>query len=407
LKVLHVLYQSLPHESGSTIRSRDIVASQKDIGIETIIITSPFQEPKNCKKRYEIIEGVKYYRTFRGHTRELHSQIYKGIAVRIKKLFRMPHFAYQIYKIAKKENINIIHAHATFYCALSSLAAARCLRIPILYEVRSLWEQRQLKYDKSLKAVIQVRIIRTLETLSMRLVDRVIVINSKLKKNLKTRGIKEKKISVVPNAVYFNRIPHNQKSLIYKPRESITFGYIGNIHSIEGLDGLIRVFGKLYKKGYPNRLLIYGNGSAHASLMDLIFELGISNVKLMGGVIPAKISEAYDQIDIIVNPRKKSELTDTVTPLKPLEAMAYRKLVIASNVGGMRELINDRKTGLLFDADNFDEIAVLIEKVLFKMASNEIEKIIENAYNFVKENKSWNVNSKIYKQIYYYLVRKE
>ena len=60
MKVLHVLYQSLPNISGSSIRSRDIINNQLKIGVEPIVITSPFQKPFEEGKVEEINNGVKY-----------------------------------------------------------------------------------------------------------------------------------------------------------------------------------------------------------------------------------------------------------------------------------------------------------------------------------------------------------
>ena len=75
---------------------------------------------------------------------------------------------------------------------------------------------------------------------------------------------------------------------------------------------------------------------------------------------------------MIVNPRKKSYLTDTVTPLKPLEAMAYKKLIIASDVGGMKELIEDGENGILFESESVYEL----EKVIYKISKIMTGKIL-------------------------------
>jgi len=60
----------------------------------------------------------------------------------------------------------------------------------------------------------------------------------------------------------------------------------------------------------------------------------------------------YSIIDVFVYPRLRMRLTELVTPLKPLEAMAMSKPVLASDVGGLRELIQHEATGLLFPAES-------------------------------------------------------
>ena len=64
MKVLHVLYQSLPNSAGSSIRSRDIINNQLKIGLTPVIITSPFQQSFEKGKLKEINSGITYYRTF-------------------------------------------------------------------------------------------------------------------------------------------------------------------------------------------------------------------------------------------------------------------------------------------------------------------------------------------------------
>ena len=102
-------------------------------------------------------------------------------------------------------------------------------------------------------------------------------------------------------------------------------------------------------------------------------------------------------LDVIVNPRTKSRISDTVTPLKPLEAMAYKKLVIASDVGGMRELIKDNKTGVLFKSDSEQALKETIVKVINSGANKDI---IETAYRYVYTKKNWNNNADKYRLIY-------
>jgi len=66
----------------------------------------------------------------------------------------------------------------------------------------------------------------------------------------------------------------------------------------------------------------------------------------------------YDLVDLLVFPRISTRLTELVTPLKPLEAMAQERIVVASSVGGHRELIRDRVTGYLFPPDDPQRLAV-------------------------------------------------
>ncbi|MFP3454589.1 glycosyltransferase, partial [Bacillus sp. SIMBA_154] len=71
----------------------------------------------------------------------------------------------------------------------------------------------------------------------------------------------------------------------------------------------------------------------------------LSNVEFLGKISPDSIPNLYKKIDIIINYRRNEPVAHSVTPLKPLEAMAYKKLVITSDVLGMTEIVTDHETG--------------------------------------------------------------
>jgi len=84
--------------------------------------------------------------------------------------------------------------------------------------------------------------------------------------------------------------------------------------------------------------------------------------------------------------------------------MAYRKLVIASDVGGMHELINNEKTGFLFKAESESALKKIIIDVL---KNKKINVVIDNAYNEILENRNWQINSLKYTKIYNDLINEK
>jgi glycosyltransferase involved in cell wall biosynthesis len=108
--------------------------------------------------------------------------------------------------------------------------------------------------------------------------------------------------------------------------------------------------------------------------------------------------EAYREIDIFVYPRRRNRLTDLVTPLKPLEAMAMAKVVLASDVGGHRELIEDGRTGFLFKADDVSELVVRLRGLLD--ASDTWPVIGAAARRFVERERTWRAVAATYAQVY-------
>lgn len=88
MKVLHILYQSLPQVSGSSIRSRDILMSQKEVGLEVVAISSPFQIGS---KFIEYFNDIKYYRTKINNIDSI-SDSRKSLFKRILRLFQIVSF---------------------------------------------------------------------------------------------------------------------------------------------------------------------------------------------------------------------------------------------------------------------------------------------------------------------------
>jgi glycosyltransferase involved in cell wall biosynthesis len=273
-----------------------------------------------------------------------------------------------------------------FFCAFAAQFAGCLLNKPVIYEIRSLWEERYKK--NSFINYMIFSFVTILETFSMLFANHIVVINDNLKSQLQKRlFLMRKKMTVVENAIDLDRVKISKLN-----KNNFVFGYIGTLSPIEGLDLLIKAFNNLKIK---NKLLIFGDGIELEKLKKLAY--GNNNIEFKGKVSSDEISKAYDQVDVIINPRIKSYLTDTVTPLKPLEGMAYKKLVLVSDVGGMKELVKNEFNGIVFNSDSYKEIKNVIIDVINR---NDLDKIIENGYMYIKEEKSWKINAKKYYSIY-------
>lgn len=403
----------MPSIYGSSLRSRDILYSQKEIGLEPIAITSPFQEGLEDNSKKDIIDGIVYFRTSNNNKEEAASEKGAPFLVKVKKLFRIFSFVKSLDSLIKEEKPDILHAHATFFCGIAAFKAAKKHGIPYVYEVRSLWEERALQRNKNMLTKLSTSSLRFLETKAMLLADHVVVINQNLYDNIVARGIDKRKVSIIPNAVnstYIQKLTENlttstnssKKEENFFKSNPITLGYIGTVSPIEGLDLLIKAVEKVNNAtGREHFILkIFGNGIMLQELKSFVAKNDFKSTHFMGSLEPQRIPEAYNEIDIIVNPRIKSKLTDSVTPLKPLEAMAYRKLVIGSDVGGIKELVKDKETGLLFEADKPSSLYDLLIFIAQHYPNEITSTIIENGQAFVKKNRSWLSNAKKYKAVY-------
>ncbi len=124
-----------------------------------------------------------------------------------------------------------------------------------------------------------------------------------------------------------------------------------------------------------------------------------------GRVPHSEVERYYSLIDVLAYPRKRSRLTDLVTPLKPLEAMAQQRIVAAADVGGHRELIEDRRTGVLFPPDDpqgcADSLADLLDR------RSEWVAIRERAAAHVAAHHDWAHNIHRYQAVYQSLLRRK
>ncbi len=397
MKILHILYQSHPNISGSSTRTRDILTNLKKIGLDPVAVSSPFQKGEQIQNGLEIIFGVKHYRTYSGKEKEEVKEDSNNLVIKFKKLFRILNFRKEIEKVSLLEKPDVLHAHAMFFCAYPTIKVGKKFNIPVIYEIRSLWEERRKdSAPKNFIRQIEYKILKRIETYCMKNADHIVAINENLKKDIINRGIADSKITVIGNAVDINFIEDQKRQMTINQSKTLTFGYIGSISPIEGLPSLINIFKTSLTE---HKLLIYGKGKENEikHLKELISEA--ENVEYGGLVQRNTIYQAYEQIDVIVNPRIKLKITDTVTPLKPLEAMALGKIVIASDVGGMKELITDGVTGFMFKADDNIDLEKCLHKVL-NLPIEERQKVILNALDEINSNRVWLKNAEKYALIY-------
>ena len=184
-----------------------------------------------------------------------------------------------------------------------------------------------------------------------------------------------------------------------KLKDKKVIGFIGSFYRYEGLDLLIKAFAKISENHKNARLLLVGGGEMEQELKALATKLQINNQLVMPGRIPhERIAGIYSMIDILAYPRYSMRLTELVTPLKPLEAMAMEKALVASDVGGHKELIKDNKTGLLFKAGNADHLS---EKINLILQNKDLETSLQHqGSQWVRQHHTWEATTSVYKKIY-------
>lgn len=395
MKVLHILYQSLPQLSGSSIRSRDILMSQDEVGLDVLAITSPFQA---SQAKQEYIHGIEYHRTSL-RKRDVISDKPRPLYQRFFKFIKILPFYWNLVQLIKKEKPDILHAHAMFFCGLPAILAGKRFNIPVVYEIRSLWMLTKAHQAGKGWRFLLEKVLFRLELYVSKKADKIVVISEGLKDEIEKAGISSDRIEVIKNAVNTTlieqlRIIEGEKS---GDNNALVFGYIGTLTPHEGIEFLIDAFKEISTAHPECKLKIFGRG---IKLEDILNKLkSCSNATYEGALDPNEVYKAYQQIDVIVNPRHKNKLTDSVTPLKPLEAMAYEKLFIGSDVGGIKELVEDRVTGFMFKADRIQALISVMTEVI-QLDRESAEQVRGRAREYVMREKSWLKNAAGYTSIY-------
>jgi PEP-CTERM/exosortase A-associated glycosyltransferase len=254
------------------------------------------------------------------------------------------------------------------------------------------------------------RLTRALETYAARKADAVAVICEGLRKDLVARGIPAEKIVVSPNGVDMGLFgsplePDEAFAASLGLGGAEVVGFIGSFYDYEGLDDLVAAMPLLTAQRPRAHLLLVGGGPMETALKrQAEASTAAARIHFIGRVPHEEVDRYYSLIDVLAYPRKAMRLTELVTPLKPLEAMAQRKLVAASDVGGHRELIEDGVTGTLFPAGNPAGIAAALADLFANRGGWDERR--EQARRFVERDRNWSSNILRYLPVYQRLTGK-
>jgi PEP-CTERM/exosortase A-associated glycosyltransferase len=303
---------------------------------------------------------------------------------------------------------DILHAHSPALNGLAALKAAKRHNIPVVYECRAFWEDAAVDHGTTTEKSLRYHLTKMLETYVFRKADAITTICEGLRSDIIARGIATEKITVIPNAVDIERFSYGiQPDPVLRTQldlqNKIVLGFIGSFYAYEGLPLLLEALPKILEKHPETRLLLVGGGPQEALIKQKTQELKLDKRVLFTGRIPHdQVQDYYNQVDIFVYPRLSMRLTELVTPLKPLEAMAQGRLVVASDVGGHKELINHGHNGYLFKADDAEALAATVLNLL--NLSKEWDQLRTTGRQYVEQERNWTKSVSHYKNIYFGLV---
>ncbi|MEL1251992.1 TIGR04063 family PEP-CTERM/XrtA system glycosyltransferase [Aurantiacibacter gilvus] len=397
-RILHVLDHSLPMHSGYTFRTRAILRAQQGIGLEVRGITGQRHVAEG--PAVEEVDGLTFHRT-------------PGTAsgpAGLKEWREIDALADAIVALAGEWRPDVLHAHSPALNGLAAIRAGRKLGIPVVYEIRAFWEDAAVGNLTGREGSLKYRLTRQLENMAVRGADAVMTICQGLKDDLVSRGFPAEKIGIMPNGVDLTTFgePAARDDVLAAELgigNGPVIGFIGSFYDYEGLDDLIAAMPMLVDRHEGAHLLLVGGGPMDESLRALAAASPVADrIHFTGRVPHAEVERYYALTDVMAYPRKKSRLTDLVTPLKPLEANAQMQLVAASDVGGHRELIRDGETGVLFAPDDPAACAAALADLVDRRS--EWEAIRQAARDHVKAQHDWATNIQRYQVVYLGLLGK-
>ena len=393
MRILHVLDHGLPLQSGYTFRTRAILKAQEARGWTVAGVTGPRHTQSGASP--ELVDGLTFYRTT-GRSGGVLNEAAGLVA-----------FARAIGEAVERFRPDVLHAHSPALDAIAAWWVARRRGIPLVYEIRAFWEDAAVGNGTARAGSARYRATRALENWAVARADAVAVICEGLRDDLIGRGVLPGKLTVSPNGVdmgLFGAPPPRDDALAAElGLEGDVIGFIGSFYDYEGLDDLIAAMPALVARRPTAKLLLVGGGPMEATLRAQATASPVADaIRFVGRVPHGEVERYYGLVDVLAYPRKRMRLTDLVTPLKPLEAMAQGRLVAASDVGGHRELIRDGDTGALFAPDDPAAIAEALATLLADRSGWDARRA--RALAFVERERNWSLNIERYHPVYQRLI---
>lgn len=394
--VLHLLTNSLPHTgSGYAQRSHSLLKAQHELGWNVHAVTRtgyPVQVGRLFAQQKDVLDGVVYHR-------DLPATLASGFDGRLQQQ------ADRLLALALDIRPAVLHTTTHFVNGLVVAAVAGALGIPWVYEVRGqladTWASTRAPEARSSQ---RYTLFRERETAVMHQADAVATLGATMKGDILSQGLSSEKVLLLPNAVgdSFLAEPHAPREARRRlglPQDGTFIGTVSSLVDYEGLDDLLRAFALLAGEKPDLKCLIVGDGVAAPRLKSLAAELGVSARVLFPGRVPRTTAHLYHQaLDVFVVPRKDLEVTRSVTPLKPVEAMASARPVASSDLPALREVVSPGRSGLLFRAGDPADQAAVVGKLVADAALRL--KLGQMGRKNVLAERTWSANAAVLGRLY-------
>ncbi len=374
-RLAYIVNHSYPYSSnGYAVRTHGIAKALVGHGHSVLVVNRPGRPwdipgfSDNGSPSHKNIDGVRYLFLREPSIKAMPWQEYQEAATEALK---------EVLGVFKPA---VVMAASNWENGLPARDAARALGLPFFYEVRGFWEISRISRDPEWEKSAAFARAVAMETQVAQSAERVFTLNRFMKEELVRRGVDGAKIDLVSNG--YGELPDLSKPPKLTRKDlgitsRFVVGYVGSFNAYEGLEDLIRACAEVRKQGVDLSLLLVGSSNpsgivehnkgcrASQTFRDLANALDFGRwLHLSGRVQPDLLTDCYALMDLVVIPRKRMAVCELVSPIKPLEAAAQGKAILVSDVGPLREMLEEAGTGCTFKAGHVENLAERIRELL-------------------------------------------
>lgn len=332
LRVLFVVDSRFPGLGGAEVQAMRLAQALKSRGIHVeylapSVISGEYEEPE--------LDGIPITLIDYPHIKILGSIVL---------MVKFGHFL-----IKHRGDFDCMHIHVTRLLAATAGVVRPWSRIPIVTKISGFFEFEGGVLDQRKRLYPTNAIMR----LAMRNIDYVQTISKQTRDKLIDAGFREDQIALIPNGIDTGDAPDTKPA-----SEIFTIGYCGRFREVKGVHILLDSFAqaKRDRSDMNMRIVLAGSGSAEPELRALIEKHGIvDDVEFLGLI--SETASFYTELDLYVQPSFAEGLPNSV-----IEAMHAAKAVLASDIGGNHDLIEDNISGHLFPAGDTKALSDLLIK---------------------------------------------
>lgn len=364
--VLHLLTNSLPHtQSGYTVRSHAVLSAQRDVGLAPTAMTRigyPVVVGGLGAAAVDVIDDISYHRALPARLAPTPDG-------------RLVQQADALAQLAERVRPAVLQTTTHYPNAVVVREVAEHLGLPWAYEVRGMLEQTwvaTLGSDEARERALaseRFRLTREREAELASAAEVVFTLSGSMRDDLAERGVPRERVHLVPNGIDERLLdrtppaPADAREALGLPREGFWVGATSSLVDYEGFDVLLDAVAIARQDGHDVRVLLVGDGSARQALQSRAIDNGLGEHAVFTGRVARDAVVPYrDALDLFVVPRHDRDVTRTVSPLKPIEAMASGRPLLVSALPPLLETIGKEleAAGMATPAGNAAALAARI-----------------------------------------------